>query len=99
MSSRSEVETAEAQEQGADPTQSIRELAVSKMGDVELHMLVGEIHADVKTLLKSYPDIDKRVRKVERQQSWTMGIGLVVAAVAAKMGFADLTGGFFHQGG
>lgn len=67
--------------------------------DTDLHRMVGEIRTDVKWLKEQYQSIDgidKRLRKQERKSSWMMGAGLVIAAIAAKAGFPDLTAGLFH---
>jgi hypothetical protein len=73
------------------------------MADDDLHMMVGEIRTDVRWLRDQYSEVkaerqsfDKRLRRQERKSSWIMGAGLMIAALAAKAGFPDLSAGLFH---
>lgn len=55
------------------------------MDDKDMHMLIGEIHSDVKTLLKNASDTDRRVTSLEKKWWTTVAlVGLWASAGVAK---------------
>lgn len=56
------------------------------MDDNELHLMVGEIRADVKALLSKAGDHETRLRSLEKWRWITHAGSVSVAFVAAKLG-------------
>lgn len=56
------------------------------MDSPELHMLLGEIRTDVKSLLKNSSDHETRLRSLEKWRWVTHGCAALLGAVGIKVG-------------